>query len=273
MLASVRNALDYPLRQYFHWRRRGLQFKNEAKNRLFERLPDEARPLALATANRLLNTYHLQPLYYHSRVENYCENLFYLELLESALQRARATLAPVVQAADIGVSQWFYVQALHGLLKWWQPPTGEPLPEEGRAVTLSGFEADAYRIYLDLYSRYDYAQAHLRDLDNAHYLPRPFERQPAAFQFVTLLFPFVFLRDHLKWGLPRPMFTPQSLLAEAWASVAPGGLLIIVNQGEAEQAAQREMLQAESIPVVAAFCHESLLFHYRLLRYVFVARR
>ena len=53
----------------------------------------------------------------------------------------------------------------------------------------------------------------------------------------------------------------------------PGGLLVIVNQGEAEQAAQRDMLQAAGLPVVAAFCHESLLFHYNLLRYVFVARR
>jgi hypothetical protein len=273
MLAAFRNALDYPLRQYFHWRRRGLLFRNQAKDRLFARLPDEARPLAQATANRLLNTYHLQRLYYHSRVENYCENLFYLELLESALQRARATLSPVIQAADIGVSQWFYVQALYGLLKWWQPVTGDALPEEGRAVTLSGFEADAYRVYIDLYSRYDYALAHLRDLENAHYVPRRFEPQSAAYQFVTLLFPFLFLSDHLKWGLPRPMFSPQQLLADAWASVAPGGLLIIVNQGEAEQAAQRDMLQAAGIPVAVAFCHESLLFHYKFLRYVFVARR
>jgi hypothetical protein len=273
MFAAFWNALDYPLRQYFRWRRRGLQFKNEAKDRLFERLPAEARPLAQATAKRLLETYHLQRLFYHSRAENYRENLFYLELLESALQRTRATLPPVINAGDIGVSQWFYVQALYSLLKWWQPVTDKPLPEEGREVTLAGYEADAYRIYIDLYSRYDYALAHLRGLDDAHFVPRPFVRQPDQLQFVTLLFPFVFLRDHLRWGLPRPLFAPERLLAEAWASVAPGGLLVIVNQGEAEHAAQRKLLEAAGIPVAAAFCHESLLFHYDLLRYVLVARR
>jgi hypothetical protein len=273
MLAAFRNALDYPLRQYFRWRRPGLQFKNEAKDRLFARLPAEARALAQATADRLLETYHLQRLFYHSRAENYRENLFYLELLESALQRVRAVLPPVVNAADIGPSQWFYVQALYGLLKWWQPVAGGKLSEEGRAVTLSGYEADAYRVYWDLYSRYDYALAHLRGLAEAHYQPRPFERQTGAFQFATLLFPFVFLRDHLKWGLPRPMFAPEQLLEQVWASVAPGGMLVVVNQGEAEHDAQRSLLQTAGIPVTVAFCHESLLFQYDLLRYVLVARR
>jgi SAM-dependent methyltransferase len=273
MFAAFWNALDYPLRQRFRWRRRGLQFKNEAKDRLFARLPDEARALAQATAGRLLETYHLHALFFHSRADNYRENLFYLELLESALQRARATLPLVVKAADIGVSQWFYVQALFALLQWWQPVDSEALPEEGREVTLSGFEADAYRVYVDLYSRYDYAQAHLRGLEQAHFVPRRFEPQPGAFQLITLLFPFVFLRDHLKWGLPRPLFAPEALLAEAWASLAPGGLLVIVNQGEAEHAAQRDLLQRAGMPVVAAFCHESLLYRYDLLRYVLVARR
>ncbi len=289
MFAAVRNALDYPLRQFFHWRRRGLQFKNEPKTRLFATLPPEARPLALETAERLLTDYHLQPFFLHSRVENYSENLFYLELLESALRRARATLPPVIRAADIGPSQWFYVQALYTLLKWWRPVAERPVAErpvagqpagngegpvvDGRAVTLSGFEADAYRVYLDLYSRYDYAQAHIRDLPDVHYLPRRFERQPAAFDFVTLLFPFVFLEDHLKWGLPEPLFAPEQLLAEVWASLAPGGWLIIVNQGEAEHEVQRAMLKVAGIQPAAAFCHESLLFRYDLLRYVLVAQR
>ena len=135
MLASLRNALDYPLRQLFHWRRRGLQFKNEPKGHLFAHLPDEARSLAQATADRLLNEYRLQSLFYHSRVENYCENLFYLELLESALQRSQAILPPVINAADIGPSHWFYVQALYALLKRWRPlserPSGEGAAAEG----------------------------------------------------------------------------------------------------------------------------------------------
>ena len=140
-------------------------------------------------------------------------------------------------------------------------------------MTLTGFEADAYRVYWNFYSRYDYALAHMRDLPDVRFLPQKFERQPGAFHFVTILFPFVFVRDHLNWGLPRGMFAPEQLLANAWASLAPGGLLVIVNQGEAEHDAQREMLMAAGLKPVAAFCHESLLFRYDLLRYVLVACR
>lgn len=278
MLASLRNAIDYPLRQFFRWRRRGLRFKNEPKGKLFARLPDEARPLALATANRLLNEYHLQRLYHNSRVENYCENLYYLELLESALQRARVSLPSILLAADLGPSQWFYVQALYALLKWWRPVVAPAeaeaaLPAEGRTLTLTGFEADAYRVYWDFYSRYDYALAHMRQLEGVQYQPQKFARQAGAFHFISMLFPFVFLEDHRKWGLPEPLFDPEQLLADAWASLAPGGLLVIVNQGEAEHEVERAMLQVAGIKPLAAFCHESLLFQYDLRRYVLVAQR
>ena len=273
MFSTLRNALDFPLRQLFRWRRRGLEIRNEPKDRLFADLPDEARPLAKATANRLVNDYHLQRFYAHSRADNYCENLYYLELLESALQRSRAVLPDVVHAADIGPSQWFYVQGLHALLTWYCPVGGSPLPEGGRAVALSGWEADAYRVYLDFYSRHDHALAHIRDLKDVEFVPLNFEQQPQAYQFITMLFPFVFLKDHLHWGLPQPMFAPADLLADAWASLAPGGWLIIVNQGEAEHQTQRELLSATGITPAADFRHESLLYRYELARYVMAARR
>jgi hypothetical protein len=273
MLSALHNALDFPLRQFFRWRRRGLQIRNEPKTRLFADLPDEARPLAQATADRLLNDYRLRTFFYHSRADNYCENLYYLEMLEAALQRSQTVLPDVVPAADIGPSQWFYVQALYALLKWYRPVAGGAFPVAGRVVTLAGWEADAYRVYLDFYSRYDYAQAHIRDLADVDFVPLSFERQPQALQLVTMLFPFVFLKDHLQWGLPRQLFAPDQLLADAWASLAPAGALIIVNQGEAEHDAQRELLQKAGIAPAAAFRHESLLYRYELPRYVLVVRR
>jgi len=142
---------------------------------------------------------------------------------------------------------------------------------------LIGFEADAYRIYNDLHSRQDYARAHLRGLpiERVHYEPRAFAAQPAAYDLVTLFFPFVFERDHLAWGrdhlawgLPRGLFRPQVLLAAAWASLRPGGTLLVVNQGEDEHMAQKAMLTASGMPIAYATRFESPLFHYPLSRYI-----
>ncbi len=265
MLDTLRNAIDYPLRQLIRWRRGGLHFRNEPKAKQYAHLPMYARGQAEAAAQRLRVDYHLHDLYQHSPVDNYCENLFYLELLEAAFNRAEAHLPMSVSAADIGVSHWFYVQALHALLTRWEAPAG-------RTLTLRGYEADPYRVYANLHSRYDHALAHIRELPNTRFIPEAFTEQRHAFDVVTMLFPFVFVRDHLRWGLPRPAFAPDALLTMAWRSVKPGGLLLIVNQGEAEHAAQKEKLAALNIIPIAAFRHESLLYEYDLPRYVLAAR-
>jgi SAM-dependent methyltransferase len=274
ILYTLRNALDYPLRQFFRWRRAGLRLRNEPKDNLFTHLPPDQRASAQATADRLQARYSLDYLRAHSTARNFRENLFYLELLERALDstdltgRVKLRFAQDLsglRAADIGPSHWFYVHALYGLWQWWGGAQ--------REVTLTAYEGDAFRVYHDLHSRWDHAQAHKQGLpeDRVRYEPHAFTRQPATFDAVTMLFPFVFIKDHLEWGLPRGAFDPAQLLAEAWSSLKPGGVLILVNQGEAEHAAQRQMLEQQSIPVSAAFRHDSLLFQYDPPRFVLVA--
>lgn len=265
-LNTLRNSIDYPLRQLFRWSRPGLETQNENKERLFAHLSEHRRRSAEGTAAYLLAKYHLKLLYENSSADNYRENLFYLELLEGALDATAAVFPPAIAAADIGASHWFYVQALYNLLRWWQTAAG-------RAVALCGYELDAYRVYVDFHSRADHARAHMRGLDNVRYRPAGFEKQPAQFDLITMLFPFVFLDDHLAWGLPRNSFAPRQLLAEAWSSLKPGGVLIVVNQGEDEHTAQCEMMQAAGIQPLAAYRHDSLLLQYDLARFVAVARR
>jgi len=126
-------------------------------------------------------------------------------------------------------------------------------------------------VYSNLFSRYDSAHGHMNGLEDVQYIPHKFTRQPGTFQFVAMLFPFVFLKDHLTWGLPLRRFNPLQLLRDAWASLKPGGVLVVVNQGEAEHVAQRDMLLAENIRPAAAFQHPSRLYEYDLTRYVLVA--
>lgn len=266
MLDALRNAIDYPLRELVRWRRSGLRVPNESKQALFAGWPPAERAQAEGTAARLLGAYALQPLHAHSRADNYRENLFYLELLERALDCAGWPMPAVVQAADVGCAAWNYVAALHALLRFWQAP-------EGRAVQLRGFEADAFRLYANFYSRHDHALANMRALAGVEFVPRAFVAEPHSYNLITMLFPFLFGHDHLRWGLPRPAFMPAALLRSVWASLQPGGLLIIANQGAAEHAEQQRLLAQLPARPLAAFQHASPLFSYAVARFVTVAAK
>jgi hypothetical protein len=262
----MRNAVDFPLRQVFHWRRRGFVIQRQVWKDPFAHIPSKEGARAREVAGLLHASYHLDAFYQDSTPTNYRENLYYLQMLEEALSRSGAVLPAEVYAADIGPSHWFYVQALHALLKWWNFP-------QGRQVSLRGFEIDPYRVYNDFFSRHDHALGHMRELPGVEYIPHGFERQEKQFDLVTMLFPFVFELDHLEWGLPGGIFQPHSLLRSAWESLRPGGVLVIVNQGIAEHEEQKKRLQAEGIPVTAAFDQDPLLFKYPYDRYVLVCRR
>ena len=261
----MRNRVDYPLRQIFQWRMPGFYIRPRPSQELFAHLAGVERERAEELAARLYKDYHLEHFYADSTPLNYRENLYYLDLLVTCFERASASLPESIHAADIGPSHWFYVQALYAGLKWWHAP-------QGRAVTLTAFEIDAYRIYADLHSRYDHALAHMRQLPAVHYLPRAFTRQPAAYDLITMFFPFVFEKDHLEWGLPDPIFHPQRLLEDAWASLKPGGWLVMVNQGEAEHLTQLVWMKQAGIQPVEAYRQDPLLFHYDIDRYILAAQ-
>jgi hypothetical protein len=241
------------------------RFRHQPKDALFAHLDGPEKTRAETEARRLLGDYRLQPFHDDSDARNYRENLFYVQLLERALTESGAELPDRLAAADIGCSSWFYVQGLHALLEWWRAP-------EGREVALRGYEADASSHGALPLSRLDYARAHIRTL-SVDYRAEPFVPEPGAFDFVSMLFPFVFLRDHEEWGLAQPLFDPERLLTGGWRSVKAGGLLVVVNQGEEEHRRQGELLAAAGVPVAAAFRHDSLLFAYDLARYVSVAVR
>lgn len=263
LFSALYNALDYPLRQHIHWRRAGLRISGESKAGLFSNLAEAEQAAAKTTAQRLNGAYRLQRFRENSSRTNYRENLFYLEMLETALDRAEVSLPASLHAVDVGTSHWFYVQALHALLTWWNSP-------QARRVTLRGYENDAYRVYADRYSRYDHAVAHMAGLPGVSYIPAPFTPAPDACDFAAILFPFIFLADHLRWGLPRRLFDPPQLISGVWQSLKENGLLVIANQGEREARALERLLAQRSIPICAAFRYDSRFFDYDLPRYVTV---
>ena len=264
MITSVKNAIGHSLRQLIK-RKKGIPLiPNESKQELFSHLPLNERKQADVTARQLFSDFHLNDLYENSSADNFRQNLFYLEMLERAFSEADVKIPQNIVAADMGPSDWFYVKALYAALKWWSNPAG-------REVQLAGYEADAFRVYPNGFSRYDFAQSYIQGLEKVQYIPEKFTRQPENYDLITMLFPFVFIKDHLKWGLPFRRFDPIKLLRDVWDSLKPGGVLIIVNQGEAEHRAQKDMLLLENIRPAAAFQHLSQLYQYKLVRYVLVA--
>ena len=184
--AAVQNAIEHRLRELIKWRRGVPCFQNESKEGLFVHLSATEQEEADRAAEHLYRDFHLQHLHENSSAKNYRINLFYLEMLSRALSEAGAELPESVSAADIGPSDWFYVHALHALLKWWDD-------SHGRDVRLTAYEADAYRICSDLFSRYDLAHGHMSGLEGVQYIPEKFSRQPGRFDVVAMLFPFVFV--------------------------------------------------------------------------------
>jgi hypothetical protein len=185
-------------------------------------------------------------------------------MLERAFSDASVNLTSSIETADIGPSDWFYVQGLHACLTWWA--TSSP-----RDLQLTGYETDAFRIYGDFFSRCDHAYAHMDGLVKVTYVPEPFSTQPNHFDAIFLFFPFVFLKDHIIWGLPKGSFDPEELLKSVLVSLKNSGILFIVNQGEAEHEAQKALLLKHGITPIISFKHGSLIHQYKIPRYVLLA--
>ena len=266
ILDILRNSLDYPLRKLFKWSRRGLKIKNEEKFGLYFQYPETTRQVVEKEADRLFSVYHLQKLFNASSRNNYCENLFYLEMLEKSFNLSGVKLNDRIVVADIGTSSWFYIQAYYSFFKWWDT-------EIARNIAITGFETDSYRIYHDLYSRYDHILAYKKDIEDVVLIPSGFTRSADHYDVITMLFPFVFIKDHREWGLPDKIFDAEKLLVEAWESLRPGGVLMVANQGEDEHKRQKEMFKKCGIKRAVEFRHESETFKYQIPRFVLTAIR
>lgn len=248
--------LDYPLRQLFRFKRKGLAPPAEPKDGLFS-------PEAQAEAERLVADYGLDAWQGVSSRWAFAGSLFYLEMLERAFREGGVSLPPRAKVLDAGPSDWFYVRPLRELLCRFD--TDVP-----REVHLDGVEVDAFQVYRDLHSRYDWAQIYLEGVPDTHYWPMDVRKYHESVDLALMLFPFLFSEDLLRWGLPRRYLKPAALLAHVWARVKPGGYLAIANQGAAEREEQHRLLAAAGMPIAWWARHDSDLYAYEPERYVTV---
>lgn len=257
----LRNLVDYPLRRKLKVRRPVRDVKAAGLDLALDPLQEEDQ----REARRLISSYGLEALAERGTRRDILENLFYLDMIVTALAGANVQL-PVgkTTAIDVGVGHWFYVQALHAALRQWRAT-------RPREVELLGFETDPYRVYDDGHSRADWADWYVRAVPEAIYVPEDARRWKPQPDVAFLLFPFVFATDADKWGLPRTVFQPVELLQHVWRGLKTGGALVVANQGRDEADEQKRLFVKAGVPATWGSRVASPFFRYKEPRFVYVA--
>ena len=262
-IISLRNKLDFNIRQLIRWKRAGLQLSREPKGNAFNHLAHGEKIRAKAVEERLLKSYDLQDVANRGDEDNYRINLYYLEIMEKMFNRLGIMPGKEINVVDIGCSSWFYVRGVYEFLGRWGMESGT------RRVNLVGYEIDDYRPYFNFYSRFDYAKAFTERLPTqTRYIAGAFSRQENTFDIACQFFPFIFPKDHLEWGLPADLFSPIDLLEDAWLSLKKNGILLVMNQGLEEHTKQKELLSQLGIREKVSFKVESALLKYEIDHYV-----
>jgi hypothetical protein len=143
----------------------------------------------------LFYRYHLGPLKDQSLRRVYADNLYLLDELEKIFSFLPLNLLNVESienrskpfVIDIGVRNWDYVFSLERFLKNLFP----------QGFELHGIEIDAFGIYKNFYSRFDYALAFIKQTNNFNlfYHPIDFLKYSSDAHKVDIIFIFYHL-----WG-------------------------------------------------------------------------
>ncbi len=235
-LHSGGNRLGFALRNFLNWQ--PLPFVEIADSA--ENLP-LAIPGTLARAQDLLVRYPLSSLQHRASAPRVLENLTYLEWLDAFDQAAPHVFSALSQNAclnwlDVGAKNWAYVDALDAFAQ----------KKVHSAYRVDGVELDAHRRYKDFTTRSQAAKAYIKPLPNTQYHAMDALDWRRKAHVISHFLPFVLKNPHLAWGLPLRYFQPQELLNHLLNLLEPGGVLLVVNQGEWEAEAQQALWEQAS---------------------------
>lgn len=238
-LQKIKNKIDYFLREKIKFKRGFFPLKNESKENLFENFNQEKKEIALKKEEYFFNAYNLKELKSNSTKRNYLENLYILELLESAIS-VDTTNQPI-SILDIGSKNWFYATGQHQFFKH---------NSFEKEIMLTGIEIDAYRVYSSFFSRYDSAQNNIKNLKKTLYIAGDLLTHFNKYDYITWFFPFLTKEPLLNWGLPLELYKPEQMLLHAYNLLNKDGTMIIMNQGEEEYQIQKTLLRNNNITYI-----------------------
>ena len=259
-LYFLKNPFDYTIRNKVRWNRPIID-KNST---LITSIISEYNEPVKLSANRLVKAYHLDKIDFPFHRALGEVNLYYLNLFISAFQEIEDSFPEKIVAADIGPSDWFYLPALVSFLTYYQY-------EDGRSIRLEGYEIDPYRVYNTFHARHNIAAQRVAAFDGVEYFKTPFKPIGQTYDLILQCFPFLFLKDHLSWGLPGNLFDPQKLLMDVAFSLKEKGLLLIINQGVEENQLQKTLLEKADLKILKEFKFVSDFKQYDHEHYVMVA--
>jgi len=254
LLKNLQNELDFFLRSRIKFSKK-YKGENEAKEGLFNHFPEQKRKTAKEKEKLYLKKYRLENLKNNSTQLNYLENLVTIELLEKYLKVDKQKPAVL----DIGSKNWFYAKGEYNFFRY---------NNFEKEIRLDGIEIDAFRIYLDLCTRYDYAVYYTQGLENCRYLPKNLLNHRKKYDYITWFFPFLTEYPLLKWGLPLSVFKPVEMLEHAVSLLNPDGQLLIVNQDENEYSIQEQLIQNQNLNYIKAGVFNNSFLDYEHKRYV-----
>ena len=178
-------------------------------------------PRAQARVDDLAGRYDLLPLVAACGPDERAESLYVLDLLDRhGLADPDGTGAG--RALDVGSKNGAY---LPGLATGW--------PHGWDAV-----ELDAHRRYWTLRTRRAHGEAMAAAFPGCRFHAADVRSLDGSYARITWFLPFVLEAPHRAWGLPPATFAPAEVLAHVLARLAPGGRMLVVNQGEAEAETQ-----------------------------------
>jgi hypothetical protein len=143
----------------------------------------------------------------------------YLDLLDQGWSALRLPGSTGGTVQDIGSSNFWYAPVLHTFF---------------RPTRLIGIEVEGHRMYINGYSRHDYAQGYIQDLPNTEFHIQDYRRYSSPAHIITAWYPFVTPAPVLAWRLPLSLFSPQILFSQVAHNLQPHGLFLMVNQGRDE---------------------------------------
>jgi len=137
----------------------------------------------------------------------------------------------------------------------------------------TGVELDAHRRYWNLATRRGHALGLLAAYPDANYVAGSVEEVGGQFSAITWFLPFIIPEPFDAWELPKRFYRPEALLRHVWGLLAPGGILLVVNQEEEEAKVQAELFRVVGILAEALGEVESAVSPYRVRRFAFRARK
>ena len=193
---------------------------------------------------------------YQGEVENK-ESSYVFDILN---QYIKPVPQESLKVLDIGSKNWAYVRGEYDFFRQFTPN-----------LFLDGVEIDAYRLYSNLYSRYEAAMFYTKGLEGVNYYADDLLNMRDKYDYIIWLLPFVTPYPLQKWGLPKKFFMPEKLLEHAYSILKKE--MLIVNQGEEEAEIQKSLLEQLNIPYKALGIISSNNLEFKNHRYGYIIKK